>query len=191
MSRSTRTALFAAIGLALSVFVCHKQVLAAPIVAADPVAHTLTIMLPTGEPHTFAPAAGFFARSTPAPGDYFVVYDDGYQSHSPKAVFEAGYHAATDGMTFGDAIAAMKQGKRVARAGWNGKGMWLALSCGETREIPAASFWSPHNKAHAEAQGGTAKVLPSITMKTATGEILMGWLASQTDMLAEDWCVVA
>lgn len=94
-------------------------------------------------------------------------------------------------LSFGDALVALKAGKRVARAGWNGKGMWLALSCGETREIPAASFWSPHNRAHAEAQGGTAKVLPSITMKTATGEILMGWLASQTDMLAEDWCVVA
>ncbi|MFP5513412.1 MAG: DUF2829 domain-containing protein [Alphaproteobacteria bacterium] len=98
---------------------------------------------------------------------------------------------AGPGLSFGDALVALKAGKRVARAGWNGKGMWLALSCGETREIPAASFWSPHNKAHAEAQGGTAKVLPSITMKTATGEILMGWLASQTDMLAEDWCVVA
>lgn len=35
-----------------------------------------------------------------------------------------------------------------------------------------------------------SRVLPSITMKTATGEILMGWLASQTDMLAEDWHVV-
>ncbi|WP_211103490.1 hypothetical protein [Azospirillum sp. TSA2s] len=96
MSRSVRTALVAALGLALSVFVCHKRVLAAPIVVADPVAHTLTILLPTGEAHTFAPAAGFFARSTPAVGDYFIVYEDGYQSHSPKAAFEAGYHAATD-----------------------------------------------------------------------------------------------
>jgi len=95
-----------------------------------------------------------------------------------------------ESMGFGGALDALERGERVARAGWNGKGMWLSLSCGETREIPAASFWSPHNRAHAESQGGTAKVLPSITMKTATGEILMGWLASQTDMLAKDWQVV-
>lgn len=95
-----------------------------------------------------------------------------------------------ENMGFGGALDALERGERVARAGWNGKDMWLSLSCGETREIPAANFWSPHNRAHAESQGGTAKVLPSITMKTATGEILMGWLASQTDMLAKDWQVV-
>ena len=43
---------------------------------------------------------------------------------------------------------------------------------------------------YARKNGGSAVVLPCITMKTATGEILMGWLASQTDMLAEDWSVV-
>ena len=93
-------------------------------------------------------------------------------------------------MDFGDAIRALEDGKRVARSGWNGKGMWLSLSCGETREIEADKFWSPHNRDHAISQGGKAKVLPSITMKTATGEILMGWLASQTDMLAKDWQIV-
>ncbi len=120
---------------------------------------------------------------------YLVEYEGGYKSWSPKDVFEAAYRP-TDGLPFGWAIEALKRGQRVARSGWNGKGMWLSLSCGETREIPAENFWSPHNAQHAESQGGTAKVLPSITMKTATGEILMGWLASQTDMLAEDWAVV-
>jgi hypothetical protein len=82
-------------------------------------------------------------------------------------------------------------GKRVRRAGWNGKGMWLALSgLDGVREIPADSFWSPANRAYAEEQGGVAKVLPCVTMKTATGEILMGWLCSQTDFLATDWEVV-
>lgn len=92
--------------------------------------------------------------------------------------------------SFGVAIDLLREGKRVAREGWNGKGMWLSLSCDGSRSIPSESFWSPHNRAHAEAQGGHATVLPSITMKTATGEILMGWLASQTDMLAMDWQVV-
>lgn len=93
---------------------------------------------------------------------------------------------------FGDAIRHLKAGRRVARAGWNGKGMWLALSCDGSREVPAANFWAPANRKWAEQQpNGTAMVLPSITMKTATGEILMGWLASQTDMLADDWAVVS
>jgi hypothetical protein len=93
-------------------------------------------------------------------------------------------------MDFGDAIRALKDSKRVARSGWNGKNMWLSLSCGETTEIAADKFWSSNNRDYANTLGGKAKVLPSITMKTATGEILMGWLASQSDMLSEDWEIV-
>lgn len=94
-------------------------------------------------------------------------------------------------MDFGDAIRAMKDGKKVARSGWNGKNMWLSLSCNGSRTIHADSFWSPHNAEFARSQPGEcATVLPSITMKTATDEILMGWLASQTDMLSEDWEIV-
>ncbi|PTB28884.1 hypothetical protein C9I56_11255 [Paraburkholderia caribensis] len=112
-----------------------------------------------------------------------------------QAQLNAGVHIdppvpANPANDFGFALFALKQGKRVARAGWNGKGMWLALSCNGAREVPAANFWAPPNREYAEANGGKATVLPSITMKTATGEILMGWLASQTDMLAEDWTVI-
>ncbi|MBY0258795.1 DUF2829 domain-containing protein [Methylobacterium sp.] len=98
---------------------------------------------------------------------------------------------ATRGLTFGQAIEQLKAGARVARDGWNGKGMWLSLSGPlPGREIAFENFWSSNNAEYARANGGSATVLPCITMKTATGEILMGWLASQTDMLAEDWCVV-
>lgn len=131
---------------------------------------------------------------------YLVEYHDGgkpnhplhagYISWSPKEQFEKAYRP-TDGMTFGLALEALKAGHKVARAGWNGKDMWLSLSCDGTRDVAAENFWSPHNAKHALANGGKATVLPSITMKTATGEILMGWLASQTDMLAEDWGIVA
>lgn len=134
-----------------------------------------------------------------AEGDYLVRYEPtaeqphGYLSYSPRAVFEAGYSAIersfTAALGFGDAILALKGGERVCRAGWNGRGMWLALTEG-TQDLPAEKFWNPHNRAFAEQNGGAATVLPSITMKTATGEILMGWLASQTDMLAEDWMVL-
>ena len=93
-------------------------------------------------------------------------------------------------MNFGEAIEGLKQGKRVSRAGWNGKGMWLSLTPG-TPVLPAEKFWSPNNRAFAASRPeGRANVLPCITMKTADDQILMGWLASQTDMLAEDWGVV-
>lgn len=139
----------------------------------------------------------------PADDGYLVEYLDGgkanvpgyegYVSWSPKDIFERAYKPASN-MTFGDALAALKQGARVARAGWNGKGMWLSLSCNGSREVAAENFWSPHNAAFARENGGKALVLPAITMKTvdATGReaILMGWLASQTDMLSEDWLIV-
>lgn len=117
----------------------------------------------------------------------------GYVSWSPAEVFNRAYRP-TDGLTFGLAIEALKAGHKVARRGWNGKGMWLSLSCDGERKIPAENFWSPHNAQFARDNGGTAIVLPSITMKTTNAQgrvaILMGWLASQTDMLSEDWEIV-
>ena len=98
--------------------------------------------------------------------------------------------------SFSWALDQLGAGKRVAREGWNGKGMWLSLSVSQentltaARSIPADSFWSDNNRDYAKEQGGYATVLPCITMKTATGEILIGWLASQSDMLANDWVVV-
>jgi hypothetical protein len=115
---------------------------------------------------------------------------EGYISWSPKEQFENAYR--TNGrMTFGDAIYSMKKGMRVSRQGWNGKDMWIAMSGPmEGSTIEASKFWSPHNEAFAISNGGSATVLPTITMKTADGKILMGWLASQSDMFAEDWTVV-
>lgn len=92
-------------------------------------------------------------------------------------------------LDFGEAIYAAQQGSRVARAGWNGKGMWVAHSPG-TIDLPAEKFWSEQNRRFATENGGTADVLPCLTMKTADNKILMGWLASQTDMLAHDWGIV-
>lgn len=117
----------------------------------------------------------------------------GYVSWSPADVFERAYRPI-DGLTFGDAIEALKAGKKVARAGWNGKGMWLAMSPG-VKDLLADKFWAGPNREFAVANGGSAEVLPCITMKTVNAHgreaILMGWLASQTDMLSEDWAVVA
>lgn len=80
------------------------------------------------------------------------------------------------GMTFGQAIEAMKQGKKVARRGWNGKGMWLYLAS----QISGAELGIV----------GNVEVSPCIVMKTAKGDFQPGWLASQPDMLSEDWTIV-
>lgn len=70
-------------------------------------------------------------------------------------------------MNFGQALEALKLGRRVAREGWNGKGMWIALQRPDQ-----------HSKMS----------LPYIYMSTVTGD-LVPWLASQADMLAEDWVI--
>lgn len=183
--------------------VSHKQVEAYPIAAAEFQADGSGRIALKGGLLLDVPA-GFASRGAPTEGDMLVRYapvpgeSDGYLSHSPRAVFDDGYSPISDanadvhpttGLSFGFALFALKNGERVCRAGWNGKGMWLALTPGHLN-LPAEKFWNPHNRAFAEQNGGAATVLPSITMKTATGEILMGWLASQTDMLAEDWMVL-
>lgn len=90
--------------------------------------------------------------------------------------------------TFGEAIEALKQGKKVARKGWNGKGMYLWLKPAAT--VKAEWCKDPILKDIAEANGGEVEALGTICMKTADGKILTGWLASQTDMLLEDWVIV-
>lgn len=88
---------------------------------------------------------------------------------------------------FSVALLALKQGKRVSRQGWNGKGMWITMSPGG--EVSADKLWAPANKAFAVRSGGTATVLPYITMKTAD-DCIVPWLASQTDVLANDWTIL-
>jgi len=115
---------------------------------------------------------------------YKVVYDDGYTSWSPKSVFEESYRA-NGGMNFGDAINALKTGFKVARSGWNGKSMWLLLVPGSPSIRPVAG--TPYSNAGLVEP---TNINPHIDMYTATGDMQPGWLASQSDMLAEDWAVV-
>ncbi len=71
--------------------------------------------------------------------------------------------------------------------------MWIALSASAPFPITIpqeAQIWSESIHRYVADNGGDATVLPCITMKTDTGEILMGWLASQTDMLADDWQII-
>ena len=127
------------------------------------------------------------ANENPKDKGYLVKYPDGYVSWCPKAQFEAAGRPV-DGMTFGMAIEAMKQGKKVARAGWNGKGMYVWIMPGSTVK-DCKTITDPHLKAIDEAEG-EIRFLGSVRMRTATGDVLTGWLASQTDMLSDDWVIV-
>lgn len=122
----------------------------------------------------------------PHEAGYFVRYTDGYESWCPKDAFEKAGRPI-DGMTFGMALEAMKQGKKVSRKGWNGKGMYLWL----LQATEVKKEWC-HDDRLIEAMGDreTLPCLGTIRMFTATKEVLTGWLASQTDMLSEDWCIV-
>lgn len=86
-------------------------------------------------------------------------------------------NAAND---FGFAIHALKQGHRVARAGWNGKGMWLAYVGEDDYAVHDSGDYMPPNF--------SGRLLPWIGMQTAQGDFVP-WLASQTDVLAEDWAI--
>ena len=92
-----------------------------------------------------------------------------------------------EGETIGWAIKQMQNGTKVRRAGWNGKGMWLILVPG-TPNV-ALREGTPYHAALNDASAGQSHVSinPHIDMKTATGELQPGWLASQTDLLATDW----
>ena len=86
-------------------------------------------------------------------------------------------------MDFGQALTALKAGKKVARSGWNGKGMFLFL-------VPGSQFAvnrPPLNTIYPE--GTIIDYHAHIDMKTAQGYIVP-WLASQSDVLAEDWEIV-
>ncbi|MDY3692999.1 MAG: DUF2829 domain-containing protein [Dysosmobacter sp.] len=110
---------------------------------------------------------------------YKVRYPDGYESWSPKDVFEEAYRP-TDCMSFGLAIEAMKKGKKVARRGWNGKNQHIELA---TRISYMTADGVFVNVEH-EAIGNKAIAF------CGTSGVQMGWLASQADMLADDWEVV-
>jgi hypothetical protein len=79
-------------------------------------------------------------------------------------------------MDFGSALVCLKEGFKVARNGWNGKGMWLILT-------------KMHTHTPIEQGGTTTTFVPFITMKTAD-DYFVPWLASQTDVLAEDWMII-
>lgn len=128
----------------------------------------------------------------PADEGFLVEYVDGgvsnhpghvgYISWSPKDVFERAYRLSS-GLTFGDALQALKAGKRVARAGWNGKGMFVYY-------VRAAAYLA-QSAAAIEYFGENAYVpyAPYLALK-GVDEKVSTWVPSINDVLAEDWVVL-
>ena len=101
-------------------------------------------------------------------------------------------------MNFGEALKAMDDHQPVQRAGWNGKGMFVFKTFG--RDIPLEEFGKFKN-GNSQAielarklgthNSDTVSICPHIDMLAADGKIVVGWLASQTDMQADDWQLVS
>lgn len=107
----------------------------------------------------------------------------GYISWSPQKVFNDAYRPLV-GLSFSYALELMKsQGARVARKGWNGKGMFVFLVQGSKFTVNREPLLS------LLGEGTEVNYHGHVDMKTADG-MIVPWLCSQTDMLAEDWQVV-
>lgn len=142
------------------------------------------------------------ANEDPDDAGYLVEYLDGgkanhpdfagYISWSPADVFEKAYQP-TDALSFGHALVALKEGKKVARAGWNGKGQFVVL-------MPEL-YLPPYNSQEpgAKVNDRTAKHIgkdvpldsqPYFALKNAQGQWQPGWVPSTSDALANDWQIV-
>ncbi len=86
-------------------------------------------------------------------------------------------------MNFSEALELIKQGKKIARSGWNGKGMFLFLVNGSKFIVNRPPLLGIY------PEGTEIEYHAHIDMKTAQGYIVP-WLASQADLLCEDWEVV-
>ena len=110
-----------------------------------------------------------------------------------------------ENQNFGQAIEALKEGKRVARQGWNGKGMFIferpadelpaQMVIENVKSIPDSVKLFLHNKYKHDYIGASGKIFKIkfgayLCMYDADGSIVNGWLASQTDMLSNDWCIL-
>lgn len=117
---------------------------------------------------------------------------EGYISWSPADVFEASYKSSGN-LSFGYAIEFAKRGHKIARAGWNGKNMFVVYM--EPLYLPPYNTTDTMRKVNDRTAKwiGEDKPLdcqPYFAMYNAQEQWIPGWLASQSDMLAEDWCII-
>jgi hypothetical protein len=107
-------------------------------------------------------------------------------------------------LTYGEALEAVKQGKLISREGWNGKGMFVFMRPSDSLNISfliekvkslpdslKVFFLRKEELKEPSEQGlEQIKFTAYLCMYAADGSIVNGWLASQTDMLSNDWCIL-
>ena len=130
-------------------------------------------------------------------GDWIIQGIKGELYPCKPDIFAATYEPAAEPhlakrVDFGLALCALKAGKRVRRVGWNG--MWLALTEGSTIDVGQSDTPSSVRgaaRAYANAEPvDHIRICAHIDMRATDGTLVIGWLASQTDMLATDWEIV-
>jgi hypothetical protein len=128
------------------------------------------------QPNVFA--QGYIARNPDNHNDMWYVSKEYYDKNLEEVKSES-----NENLNFGQAIEAAKQGKRVARSGWNGSGMFAYI-------VPAASY--PAQTGAAKAHFGENGMVPYReywALKTAQGDVAT-WAPSGSDTLAEDWYIL-
>ena len=97
----------------------------------------------------------------------------------------------SSGLSFGQAIEALNSGKLVTREGWNGKGMFLLMNGGYSVEKEKTRPENAIDQSFLESEGcDSLEIQRHIDMWTAQKTLCVGWLASQMDIVATDWCIV-
>jgi len=115
-----------------------------------------------------------FLQTNTGRDGYGVIYEDGYRSWSPAQAFKP-YQQLPGPLSFGHALFLCKQGKKIARAGWNGKCMWILLQVpDENSKMTLPYLYIEYPAGHPAYPNGSR----------------VPWLASQTDILSDDWYVV-
>ena len=131
------------------------------------------------------------ADENPDDEGYLVEYLDGgkpntemyagYVSWAPKEQFDKAYRQTT-GLPFGLAVEAMKMGKKVARAGWNGSGMFVYY-------VPAGKYPVRTEQIKGLFPDDLVPYRHYMALKTAQGDVAT-WAPSCSDALADDWFII-
>ena len=107
----------------------------------------------------------------------------------------------SENLSYGQALEAVKEGKLIARQGWNGKGMFVFMRPADelsinfivhnVKSLPNSvkGYFADQTNLGLDGED-KIKFTPYLCMKSADNSIVNGWLASQTDMLSEDWSVL-
>ena len=114
---------------------------------------------------------------------YKVRYKGGYESWSPKDVFEESYRPV-NAMNFSHALQVLKDGHKVARSGWNGKDMFLFLVNGSKFKVNRPPLLGIYE------EGTEIDYCAHIDMKMDDGRIMV-WTPAPIDLLSEDWYIVS